>query len=156
MNSHDFNIYTKVSDMKGYDGFIGPNGEFYRVKKTNYEYIDITHYTWAEEYAKNNIELQKFLANSSISTIYLIATLKSKLNILIHGLGFVYYSHEHTVFSPITIFPDKNFNNKTVTKEQLDTLFDVMTINNEKPLESEAFLKAYQDDTLIDSYRKLF
>ena len=51
--NYDLNVYYEVEDMIGYVGFIGPQGEFYKVRRYGLEKIDGTHPKWAEEYLKS-------------------------------------------------------------------------------------------------------
>lgn len=135
----DINSYTNISDMIGYDGFIGPNGEFYRVKKRHSSDINLTHITWSEYYINHDATKLNFLLKPSYSIIYTLSKLKSKQDILIHLFGFVYYSHDYLTNEPIIIPPDPLYNDKIITKEQLDTLYQIMENNLEKPLNHEIF-----------------
>lgn len=137
----DFKSYTEIKDMKHYDGFIDPDGKFYRVKERRSNDLSNTHYTWADAFIKNNEEMMKYIMTPSYSMLYMISNLKNKQNILIHAFGYVYYSHDHLMGNPIIITPNPIHNGKEVTKEQLDTLYALMSENKEKPSEHELFLE---------------
>lgn len=139
MAEFDFKPYSKIEDMVGYDGFIGPNGEFYRVKKRNQTSLETTHITWSDAYIKFNKNMFNTIMSPSYSMLLMISKLKTKQNILIHAFGYLYYSHEHLLRTPIIISPNPIYNAKSVTKEQLDTLFQIMEKNNEHPLQHEIF-----------------
>ena len=71
MNNYlvDFNQYYKPEEVKEYELFIGPEGEYYKVK-TKYESADnITHYKWAEAYI-DNFKLNKIRQNMAQEFIY--------------------------------------------------------------------------------------
>lgn len=146
MSCHDFNIYTDIKDMRGYEAFIGPNGEFYRVKPMSRDFTGITHYSWAEEFLKDSIKVEEYIERTN---------LKTKLNFLIHVLGFIRYTHLYGMHGVYIDKPDVNISGRKITKEQLDTLFNVMTINGEKPLEDKQFLSIQETGGLSDVKLKL-
>lgn len=86
---------------KDYDGFIGPNGEFYMVspKFTHKP----THNDWADEYCSMLMEKKdgKEIINNEI--LY-----GGSNKYLIDGLGFIYYSHsmQHDKH-PIIVYPKR-------------------------------------------------
>ena len=45
---YDFTPYIEESMMKNYHGFIGPNGEFYRVRSIYEEAYKMPHNSWAK------------------------------------------------------------------------------------------------------------
>jgi len=125
----DYKLYDDFNDAKGYDLFITPTGEFYRIKK-RLDKSNISHETWSEEYLKMNnfnIDMSKFQS----SIIFRMANLKTATAKVIHCLGFVYYSHDHVYYKPIIELPNPNVYDNRVTDAQLDTLYAIMMMNNE-------------------------
>lgn len=140
MNSKfDINCYQEVSNIVGYDGFIDPNGFFYKVKKKYSNDINVSHLTWSEYYLSHDMDRLRSLLNPSYNTICILSKLSSKQDILIHFFGFVYYSHDYLTHEPIIIPPDPIYNNKIINSEQLDTLYEIMNNNLEQPLNHEIF-----------------
>lgn len=91
MKKFDFNNYNTIEDCVNYDGFIAPNGNFYKVSVCNKH--KPTHNEWADKYVLEKLNYVKELANPSGSFLYTMSRLKSKLEILIHFYGYVYYGH---------------------------------------------------------------
>ncbi len=121
----DFNKYFKPEEVSGYELFIGPSGEYYKVK-TRYESDeDCTHYYWAEEYFKKN-NLNSLLENDAI---------KSKCNtcisVLINYLGFIRYSHMYNDSIPYISLPNPNYFGRELTPSQYSALNDIMEYNND-------------------------
>lgn len=141
MNNPKFDIkgYNDLTSIVGYDGFIDPNGLFYKVKKRNSNDISVSHFTWAEYYLTQDKNKLNDLLKPSYSVLYILSKLNSKQDILIHFFGFVYYSHDYLTHEPIIIPPDPMYNGKTITSEQLDTLYEIMNINLEQPSNHEIF-----------------
>lgn len=117
-------------DLKGYDGFIDQEGEFYKVKKS---FINKNegHYEWADEYIK------KYLYSEfSINKLY---KLKKELlkndpvEVLINYFGFIYYSHDVECKKPIVIGPNSRFGGFKPSDKQLNMLMNIMILNNEDP-----------------------
>ena len=138
-DTFDFNSYNKLEDISGYDGFIDPNGEFYRVKKKNSSDINFTHLTWSDAYLKYDTKKLSVILKPSYSMLYILSQLKTKQDILIQVFGFVYYSHDHFTHEPIIIPPDPMYNDKSITSEQLDKLYEIMEMNKENPLNHQIF-----------------
>ena len=125
----DYKLYDDYNDAKGYDLFIAPNGEFYRIKK-RLDKSNISHETWAEEYIKlNNIKID--VSKFQTSIIFRMNNLRTATSKAIHCLGFIYYSHDHIYYKPIIELPNPKVYGNCVTDAQLDTLYAVMLINNE-------------------------
>ncbi len=124
----DFNKYDDYEKMKGYDGYIDPQGKFYRVKQRLK--ATCNHEDWAIEYLKNNnnsyndIQIKKSLLLNQI-------TLKTNTEKLIHLYGFIYYSHDDIFFKPIIELPNPKIFGRCATEEQMDTLHGILLINNE-------------------------
>ena len=129
MEKFDFNEYYDVKDCIDYDGFIAPNGNFYRVSFCNKH--NPTHNQWADEFVTNKLDYIKQLANPVGSFLYTISKLNGKIEILIHFYGFIYYGHNSYDRKPIIIYPNYNINNKEVTFEQYNKLFDILYEKNE-------------------------
>ena len=150
MNNFDFNDYMDIKEINGYDGFIDPSGDFYRVKKRNSSDINYTHMTWSEAYIKYDKKKLNTILIPSYSMLYILSQLETKQDILIHVFGFVYYSHDHLTHKPIIIPPDPMYNEKIITSEQLDKLYEIMEMNLEEPSKHEIFYKS----TYYKKYRR--
>ena len=150
MNKFDFNVYYELNEIKGYDGYIGTNGEFYKVKSFRNSDLNCTHLTWAEQYIKQDYKKLSTLLYPSNSILFALANLKTKQDILIHFFGYVYYSHDYYTNTPLIITPNPIYNEKTITKEQLEKLYDIMEVNLENPMEQEIF---YETDN-YKTYRR--
>ncbi len=141
MSNFKFDIkgYKDLSNIVDYDGFIDPNGLFYKVKKKYSNDISVSHLTWAEYYLSQDKDKLNNLLTPSYSVLYILSKLNSKQDILINFFGFVYYSHDYLTREPIIIPPDPMYNDKSITSEQLDTLYEIMNNNLEQPLNHEIF-----------------
>lgn len=127
----DFKEYDDLNEMRGFDGFITPNGNFYKVKRKRGS-LNASHEMWSEEYFKRNeIDLDKFKINNNF--IFNLINLNSYTDKAIHLFGFVYYSHDPLKYKPIIKLPDYRISGKSVTPEQYDTLYGLLLINNENP-----------------------
>ena len=104
----DFNKYYLPEQVKGFELFIGPDGEYYKVKniKNNSNY---THYEWAEQYIKS------FTNDVTKTNCF------DSLNLLIHKYGFVRYAHRF--YSPTPILG--------ITKEQINSIYSLLDCNLE-------------------------
>lgn len=129
MNELDFNCYNKLEDFIDYDGFVAPNGDFYKVSLANKH--NPTHNTWADKFVIEKLDFLKHLSSANKSFLYTISKLKTKQDILIHYYGFIYYGHDSYSKKPIIIYPDSTYNDKYVTQEQLDIIFRIFKENNE-------------------------
>jgi hypothetical protein len=54
MGRYDFKEYTKIEDIIDYDGFLTPNGTFYRVRHIKEDVKDKNHKDWSLEFLKHN------------------------------------------------------------------------------------------------------
>ena len=124
----DFTKYDDVTKMRCYDGYIDPNGNFYRVKQRLRPICN--HELWAEEYLKNNALECRDISISESLLLNLI-TLKTCTEKLIHLHGFIYYSHDELLYKPIIKMPNPKIFGKRSTEEQMDALYSIMLINNE-------------------------
>jgi len=135
-----------ISFSKYYDGFIGPKGEFYIVKLRRNTMSLTGHNEWAEEFIKVN-KLMTPKLSQSYSMLLALSKLNGHAEYLIHCFGFVYYSHDPIYYKPIIILPKiKIFGNKA-NSSQMETLYNIMKINNEHPENIELFI-----DSNIDTY----
>lgn len=124
----DFTKYDDVTKMRGYDGYIDPNGNFYRVKQRLRPICN--HELWAEGYLKNNaLDCHDIVVSESL--LLNLITLKTCTEKLIHLHGFIYYSHDELLYKPIIKMPNPKIFGKRSTEEQMDALYSIMLINNE-------------------------
>lgn len=129
MNESSFDKISDLNEMIKYDGFIAPDGSFYKVSIKNKH--NPTHIMWAEEYVTKKLDYVKRLANPNGSLLYIISKLKNKQDLLVHFYGYVYYGHDAESRKAIIIYPDKTINEKEVTNDQLNTLFGILRENEE-------------------------
>lgn len=132
MNNIDSNMFIPVYDLKiakDYDGFIAPDGGFYKVSKKNKH--NPSHIALANEYVINKLDYVKLLANPTGSFLYTISRLKNKQDILIHFYGYVYYGHDAFDKKPIIIYPDETINGVSANSLQLNILFNILRDNDE-------------------------
>lgn len=127
----DFNKYDDVMEVRGYDGFIDRNGNFYKVCKKRKKMAEDTHNEWAEVFLKEKLDMSEFKFNPTTSALFTLVSLSGPAEILVNCFGYVYYSHEPIYYKPIIKLPDPKISNYTVTKEQLDMLYLVMAYNQE-------------------------
>lgn len=125
----DFTPTTNLDEIKRYDGFVDKDGRFYKVSIKNKHHP--SHHEWADKFVTEKLNYVSLLSNPSGSTLFILSQLKNKLNILIHYYGFVYYGHDELTRKPIIIYPIHSVNQKEVTKEQNNMLFEILLINNE-------------------------
>jgi len=153
MSDFNFKAYSRAKENAQYDGFIGPDGAFYRVKLKFQDKYDekATHYTWAEAFVKEKLDYQSLRLDPHYSTIYMLSKLSTPLDLLIHHYGFVYYSHEHVLHKPIVIAPKGEFG-PIANNTQLNVLWEIMLQNNEHPELEPIF---YEDDEPSYGGRKL-
>lgn len=119
----DFNKYHDPKDVKNYELFIGPSGEYYKVK-TTYESADnCTHYKWAEYY------LDKYAPNI-MHNEKVLSICKTPLEVLINLYGFIRYTHTGDN-KPYFTFPNVAFGYQ-ISKDQKEALYKLMDYNNEK------------------------
>ena len=102
--------FNKPEQVKGFELFIGPDGEYYKVKniKNNSNY---THYEWAEQYIKS------FTNDVTKTNCF------DSLNLLIHKYGFVRYAHRFYSPNPILDIPNPSYYGVSITEEQKN-MFD--------------------------------
>ena len=124
--SADINKYYSPEDIAGYEAFVGPKGEYYKVKKSNERGGTVTHYSWAEEYVNRN-GMQNYKENENITS-----KCKTPLEFLINYLGFVRYTHSHASSRKVYLtLPNPILFGKKISKEQIDSLYKLMNYNND-------------------------
>lgn len=136
MKKFDFNSY-QFDIAEYYDGFIGPNGEYFHVKVKG-ENGDI-HNMWAEQYIKLLCKDDNcFLKLSGISDY---------TDLLVNVFGFIYYNHDSKYLKPVIKLPNYYIAGKKAMSNQIETLIEIMLINKEDPLHKEFII-----DTQIFHY----
>lgn len=145
MNKFNFEPQD-ITMCKKYEGFIDRDGNYYIVKERRNAMSKLGHNEWANQFMK-----EKNLKNFQISQTYSMLLALSKLNgpaeYLIHCFGYVYYSHDTLVYKPIIILPKKQIFGLSATSSQMETLYEIMLLNNEHPENLEIFV-----DSNIDEY----
>ncbi len=122
----DLNKYYSPEDIKDYEAFIGPDGEYYKVK-TRYESADnLTHYKWAEEYIRRK-GMENFVEKEKIAS-----KCKTPLEFLVNYLGFIRYTHAHASTRKVYLtVPNPMLFGKKINKEQIDSLYKLMEYNKD-------------------------
>ncbi len=138
-NLINFNKYYDPKDVEKYELFIGPDGEYYKVK-TNYESDEnCTHYKWAEEYLKTICRgdiLEKPIIKNKC---------KTPLEVLINLYGFVRYTHSYGCPKVFMDIPNRDYFGYTMSKEQINSIYNLLDYNNEK-LDEETIKKIHRED----------
>lgn len=118
------------SVAKDCNGFIAPNGDFYII--SNKSSHKPTHDDWASNFVCKQTDYLKDIQNTTSSLVYTISKLKDKQDILMYIYGYVYFSYsgEHST-EPVIIFPDEKINDRKVTVEQKNMLFDIAKLSGE-------------------------
>ena len=144
INEKTFEPICDINVIKNYDGFIDPEGNFYRVSLRNMHVP--THIEWADKFVIKKLDYIKHLSNPSGSFLLTMTKLKDKQDVLIHFYGFIYYGHDAYTRKPIIIYPDDTINSKCVSKEQIETLFKILSANEELTDLYSAYEEKIQDD----------
>jgi ribonucleotide reductase alpha subunit len=116
--------------IKGFDGFIDPMGQFYRVKEIGKEGLSYNDYVKSLMDQKR-IDLIKMYneikkRNPKINYDYDLRDL------LINVLGYVSYEHDNRRGELELICPNPVINNKETTDKQIDTIFQLICLNHEE------------------------
>ncbi len=127
----DFNKYDDAVVVKDYDGFIDKDGNYYKVVLRREKSFKDSHNIWAENFLKENIDINSLKLDLTYSTIFKLVELRGPAEVLINCLGFVYYSHDPISYKPIIKLPNPNVFGHRATEEQIDMLFNIMTYNQE-------------------------
>lgn len=115
----DLKIYDDAIEVLRHDLFIDKQGKYYKIKKTLSK-NKMSHNIWAKEFLLENKDTNIYEGLSDVE-------------VLIHKYGFTYYSHDCLLYKPIIKIPNPiHFKNK-ITEEQIDSLIDIMLLNNENP-----------------------
>lgn len=126
---NSFEPTKDINEIAKYDGFIAPDGSFYKVSIKNKH--KPTHIEWADYFVTRKLDYVKRLANPQGSLLYIISRLDNKQDVLVHFYGYVYYGHDAASRKPIIIYPDSSVNEREITEEQLNTLFNILRKNDE-------------------------
>lgn len=112
------------------NGFITPDGTFYIISNKS-EHIP-THEQWASKFILYKTNYIHDIQKVTSSLMYAISRLKNKSDILMHIYGYIYFSYSG-IYSkePLIIFPDEKINDKKVTDEQKNMLFDIAKLSGE-------------------------
>lgn len=147
--------YTKDPYIaKECNGFISPDGKFYIVSKKSCHHP--THEEWASAFVLSNTNYLSDIQNTNGSLLYTISKLTEKQDILIHIYGYVYFSYSGEYSTePIIIFPDEKINDKKVSIEQKNILFDIAKINGEDSICYFDCEKSFEENK-HDSYVQRF
>lgn len=116
----NFEPTTDPEEAKTYNGFISPDGKFYKVNKKKSHYT--SHDLWAQYFIKHDKLKTGFFKSEYVK-------------ILRKRYGFLLYTHstrtEHKSM-PIICLPLKSIGSNTnMTNEQAKMLYDIMKLNNE-------------------------
>lgn len=126
---NSFEPTKDINEIAKYDGFIAPDGSFYKVSIKNKH--KPTHIEWADYFVTRKLDYVKRLANPQGSLLYIISRLDNKQDVLVHFYVYVYYGHDAASRKPIIIYPDRLVNEREITEEQLNTLFNILRKNDE-------------------------
>lgn len=119
-----------------YDGFIDKEGNYYIVKESKEKKDIIFSNAWAHHFMKEK-NLMNFQVNQSFSMILELKKLKNFIEILVHGFGYIYYSHDSIYGRPYILLPNPNIALNSATSSQIDVLYNIMQLNNEHPEKKE-------------------
>lgn len=125
-NLINFNKYYTPEEVSKYEVFIGPEGEYYKVK-TRYESDEnCTHYKWAEAYLENK-NLISMLENKEIR-----AKCNTPLELLIDYFGFIRCTHAYESSRQVYItMPNRLKFGYQITKKQIDSIYELMYHNHD-------------------------
>ena len=126
---NSFEPTKDINEIAKYDGFIAPDGSFYKVSIKNKH--KPTHIEWADYFVTRKLDYVKRLANPQGSLLYIISRLDNKQDVLVNFYGYVYYGHDAASRKTIIIYPDRSVNEREITEEQLNTLFNILRKNDE-------------------------
>lgn len=143
----DFSICLKgfttneLQYVKGWDGFVSPEGLFYKVieRNRNTPAHDVFAEYLSTEILHTNIkEIQeKFIVNNDKIRNHKL----SYKDIIIHVFGFVNYEYEYKALN--LTGPDYYINRKKITNEQINTISKLIIINKDS---NEAINFLFDDD----------
>lgn len=142
MQEVDLKKYYLPEEVEGYELFIGPEGEYYKVKKIN-GVNTISHYEWAEIYFES--KNKKFTPNTF-----------DALNALIHLYGFVRYAHRSISCNPILDIPNPAYHNVSITKEQVASIYNLVYYNEEYLTQDQEAILDYEVNVLNSMSEKVY
>lgn len=119
----NFSKYYLPKDVEGFELFIGPAGEYYKIKTIFESDLNCTHYEWAKEYLiENNIKNE-----SDNSDIFY----------LINYLGFIIYSHFNIDKKPLFETPNEDYYGVKINKKQQESVLRLLIYNKESISEKQ-------------------
>lgn len=146
MSDMDFNGYDDVLLYHKYDGFISPDGKYYKVKLRKSDMRRDSHNHWAQKFIEEKLNVSELKIRTTCSMLYGLSQINGPAEILVHYFGYIYYSHDPIYYKPIIKLPNHKIAGHKATERQLDALFELMLINNEKPLENKIFLDEEENE----------
>ena len=103
----DFEQVDPKGKLKGFEGYIGPNGEFYKVSKIYVHHP--SHETWALDYIHDYLEEYKIDFKKHM---FELSKYADSAGLLVHRYGYVSFTHsQYGNRKPGFIFPFDNVNN---------------------------------------------
>ena len=130
----------KLNKVKGYDGFIDPEGNFYKVCERDRLVAAHDHFAEVFVLFKYNDDInEKYKKFQKLKSKYSNIRLAPK-DILINLYGFVNYEHINSCYVEITP-PEKEYSGLELTNAQFNTITELMIINKDK---SESLIRMYQ------------
>ena len=139
-----YNPYYDLADLKDYELFIGPRGEYYKVKTTYESDHDYTHYKWALGYLTEK-KLAHILEREDMKKF-------TPLQVLIHYFGFVRYTH-CGVKKPLLNVPKPEFFGVKLKEVQVEAIRKLLKYNGEVITDEIAMQLCY-DGTRYDDKRE--
>ena len=119
--------YEKIdeaNELRGYDGYIAPNGDFYKVS-TIYTH-NPSHETWALDYVHDSLEEYKIDFKKHLLQITKFA---DTAGLLVHRYGYVSYTHSQYLSRRAGfLFPFDDINN--VSYRQKNTIRMLLLLND--------------------------
>lgn len=150
----DFNKHDDILKIKDYDGFISPDGYFYKVKKHREENKD--HNLWAKAFLEKygmNLELKL----DTDSLIFQLSSFRGgPSDSLVQLYGYIYYSHDGMFYKPIIQLPNPKLFGKRATEDSLDMLYNILLINDEKKAIDAIFRDNVLSYTELDESHKTY
>lgn len=122
----DFNLYYHPEEVSKYELFIGPLGEYYKVK-TRYESdYNYTHYCWAMGYIEKH-NLTEVYHSPKVEKVC-----KTPLEFLVNYLGFIRYTHIISNGSRVYMsIPNEEFFGYIPSRSQIDAVYHLMDYNHD-------------------------
>lgn len=145
----DFKPYLNPEDVSNYELFIGPDGEYYKVKTTYESNQNCTHYNWAIGY---------FIThgiNNVLDNEYTSSKCKSELDVLINKYGFIRYTHAYGYSKPFINIPNENYFGYKISTKQIDSLYRIMQYNQDL-IDEEIVDKIHHDHGYEEKCDKVF